>query len=97
MGAEELEDGVKPRSSESVLKAKKKKVMERQEELMGRIEKAETRLGEIDAAFCEPTYFERTPAGKVKALEDERAAWRRKVAKLMAEWESTEDELEGLG
>ncbi len=87
----------KPKSGESVLKAKKKKVMERQEELMSRIEEAETRLGKIDEAFCEPTYFERTPADDVKALEDERTSLEKKLADLMAEWESTEEELKGLG
>ncbi len=86
----------KPKSGESVLKAKKKKVMERQEELMSRIGDAETRLGEIDAAFCEPTYFERAPADEVKALENERTGLENQVADLMAEWEATEDELESL-
>ena len=64
-----------------------------QETLMAEIEKAETRLAAIDALFCQPNYYEKTPADEVKTLESERADLEREVAHLTAEWERVEAEV----
>ena len=52
--------------------------------LMGRIEAAEARVGEIDEMFCKPDYYELTPADEVRALEEERSSLQGEVTKLMA-------------
>ena len=69
----------------------------REEELAGlleRVETAESRLGEIDAAFCEPGFFDRTPAGEVRQLRDERSRLESRVADLTARWERLAGESE---
>ena len=67
--------------------AQRNRAERRQEELMARIDVAEARLGKIDAIFCEPTYYERTPPAEVKVLEAERGRLKSEVTDLMAEWE----------
>ena len=69
----------------------------REEELAGlleRVETAESRLGEIDAAFCEPGFFDRTPSEEVRQLRDERSRLERRVADLTARWERLAGESE---
>ena len=69
----------------------------REEELAGlleRVETAESRLGEIDASFCEPGFFDRTPAGEVRQLRDERSRLESRVADLTARWEKLAGESE---
>jgi ATPase subunit of ABC transporter with duplicated ATPase domains len=58
------------------------------------IESAETRIEEIDSAFCEPGFFEDTRETKVRSLQQERQKLEREVEGLVAEWEKLEHELE---
>jgi ATPase subunit of ABC transporter with duplicated ATPase domains len=76
--------------------SRKRRLEERRETLTGRIDGAEARIREIDALFCEPDYFERTPAEEVRGLEAERARLERRVEALMREWEEAEAALEAL-
>ena len=62
--------------------------------LLERVESAESRLGEIDAAFCEPGFFDRTPAEEVRQLRDERSRLESRVADLTARWERLAGESE---
>jgi ATPase subunit of ABC transporter with duplicated ATPase domains len=62
----------------------------------GRIQAAEARLREIDALFCEPGYFTRTPVDAVRALEVERKTLQDEIAGLMTEWEEMEQEVAAL-
>ena len=55
--------------------------------LLGRVETAESRLGEIDASLCEPGFYDRTPPEQVRQLQDERSRLERRVADLTARWE----------
>jgi len=73
--------------------ARKTQLLKRQEALTASIEEAEDRVAEIDEAFCEPKYYERTPPDEVKALETERSSLQSEVADLMAEWEGAEEEI----
>jgi hypothetical protein len=76
-----------------VSKARRKQLLKRQEELTTSIEEAEARVAKIDELFCEPTYYERTPSGEVKALETERSSLQSEVADLTLEWERAEEEI----
>jgi ATPase subunit of ABC transporter with duplicated ATPase domains len=65
-----------------------------------RIQAAEGRVREIEAEFCRPDYFARTPGGEVRAREVERQGLQAELADLMAEWEQLEhtcQELENGG
>ena len=62
----------------------------REEELAGlleRVETAESRLREIDAALCEPGFYEKTAPEEVRGLQDERSRLERQVSDLTARWE----------
>jgi len=89
----EAGNGRRAPSSGSVSKARKAQILKRQEELTASIEAAEARVAEIDEIFCEPTYYERTPADEVKPLEAERASLQSEVADLITEWERAEEEI----
>jgi len=65
------------------------------EDLQG-IERAESRIGEIDQLFCEPGFFDAHPPEKVQALEDERSRLETRVSELMERWERTEEALKEL-
>ena len=64
---------------------------ERREEklagLLERVETAESRLREIDAALCEPGFYEKTAPEEVRGLQDERSRLERQVSDLTARWE----------
>ncbi|HET9947314.1 MAG TPA: ABC-F family ATP-binding cassette domain-containing protein [Longimicrobiales bacterium] len=68
----------------------------RRDELMARLDAAERRVGEIDARFCEPGYFERTPPEEVSALDGERARLLEEIERATAEWDEVERALEEL-
>ena len=89
----ERENGRKATPAVGVSKARKKQLLKRQEELTASIEEAEARMAKIDEVFCEPTYYERTPSGEVKALEKERSSLQSELADLTSEWERGEEEI----
>jgi ATPase subunit of ABC transporter with duplicated ATPase domains len=60
--------------------------------LTAEIESAETRLAEIDATFAAPGYFERTTAGDMQTLQNERDTLQARIDMLMEEWERLEGE-----
>jgi energy-coupling factor transporter ATP-binding protein EcfA2 len=69
------------------------KAHEHQEKLIAHLETAESRLKEIDALFCQPNYYERTPTAQIKGLTEERTTLEGKVAELMKAWEKAEEEV----
>ena len=58
------------------------------------IEAAEARKAAIHAGWCEPGFFERTPATAVAALEAEEKALGPRIEALVTQWEALENELE---
>jgi ATPase subunit of ABC transporter with duplicated ATPase domains len=71
----------------------RKRLEARLEELTLRIETAEARIAEIDATFCAPGYYDRTPPDEAAALERERSALQADVARLTGEWDQVGDTL----
>jgi ATPase subunit of ABC transporter with duplicated ATPase domains len=76
--------------------ARLKSLEKRREELTARVDAAESRVTEIDALFCQPGYFELTPADQVGALRGERSKLAEEVSALLEEWEGLEDEIAEL-
>jgi ATPase subunit of ABC transporter with duplicated ATPase domains len=68
----------------------------RLETVTARAEAAERRVADIDALFCEPDYFSRTPADEIRALEAERTGLATEIADLMDEWERVERDIAAL-
>ena len=66
------------------------------EEITATLETAEARVVEIDETFCQPNYFEQTPAQEVHALEQERNSLQSRLTDLMTEWERLEEEIDSL-
>ncbi|MDA0337171.1 MAG: ABC transporter C-terminal domain-containing protein, partial [bacterium] len=71
-------------------KGQRRQADQQQEKLLARIETAEARMQEIDAAFCAPRFYDNTPANEVKDLQIERSELEREVESLTAEWERAE-------
>jgi energy-coupling factor transporter ATP-binding protein EcfA2 len=69
----------------------------RRDEITAEIEEAEAGVAEIDALFCRPGYYDRTPPDEVAAANARRDERQRRVGHLMAEWERLEIELETIG
>ena len=58
------------------------------------IEAAEARKAAIHARWCEPGFYEDTPADEIAALEAEERALGPRIVALVGEWEALEKELE---
>ena len=76
-------------------KARRRHAERQQDKLMARIEAAETRMREIDAASCTPGFYDNTPADEVKGLQMERSELERDIETLTAEWELSEAAVTG--
>ena len=57
------------------------------------VEEAEARKAAIHARWCEPGFFEKTPAAEVAALEAEEKSLGPKIEAYMREWEALEQEI----
>ncbi|MEJ2483752.1 MAG: ABC-F family ATP-binding cassette domain-containing protein [Gemmatimonadota bacterium] len=68
----------------------------RRNEVMARIETAESRIESIESVFADPEFYEGAAAEEVRVLESERNALLAEVEDLVAEWEQIEEELERL-
>jgi ATPase subunit of ABC transporter with duplicated ATPase domains len=69
----------------------------RRDEVVRAIEAAEARKAEIHARWCEPDYYEKTPAAEITKVEEEEKALGPKIDLLMVEWEALEAEIAELG
>ena len=54
------------------------------------------RIAEIEQAFCQPGFFEKTPDAEVRGLQHEQAEMSMRVDDLTSRWERIETELEEL-
>ncbi|MFN7941305.1 MAG: ABC-F family ATP-binding cassette domain-containing protein [Thermoanaerobaculia bacterium] len=75
---------------------KLKELQQQRDRLTQAIEKAEKRVHEINELFCNPGFFDKTPAAEVKKLENEQRTLNAKIEELMAGWEKVEKELAEL-
>jgi ABC-type multidrug transport system ATPase subunit len=72
------------------------KLDRRRDELTATIEAGEARIAEIDSAFCEEGYYERTSSDEVSALERERDLLRKDVERSVEEWSEVERTIDEL-
>jgi ATPase subunit of ABC transporter with duplicated ATPase domains len=91
-GPEQSATRTRPRNA----KAQLKEARARLDDVTMRIDQAEARMANIDATFCEPDYFTRTPANEIRAVEAERITLQQTLAALMSEWETLESEIDSL-
>jgi ABC-type multidrug transport system ATPase subunit len=73
-----------------------KKLERKRDELTTRIETSESRMKEIDEAFCSDGYYERTSPDEVTRMEQERADLAKAVEGAMEAWSSVEARIEEL-
>jgi ATPase subunit of ABC transporter with duplicated ATPase domains len=82
-------------SSERRPDARRQKDLElRREITTAAIAEAERHIAGIDDAFCAPGFFEETPSGRIRAMQEERERLDAELERLMTEWERIEAELE---
>ncbi|GMU65554.1 MAG: ABC-F family ATPase [Acidobacteriota bacterium] len=72
-----------------------KKLEKERDRLTAEIDKAEKRVHEISELFCNPGFFDKTPAAEVKKLENEQKTLTGRLDELMSAWEKVEKVLEG--
>lgn len=89
--------GGAPGGSDPEGAARRKRLEQESEELTRRIGDAEAYIGEIDARFTEPAYFEETSGEEIAALRAERADIQEKLEDGMVRWDWVERELEASG
>ena len=75
-------------------KNRKKQLPSLRDAAVAAIEAAESRKAAIHARWCEPTFYDRTPADELTKLEAEEKALGPRIATLTGEWEALEKELE---
>jgi len=78
-------------------KAEHRKLHSKRDKVTKDLEAAEKKLEGIQAKYCEPGFFDETPADEVAALREEEAEAQRVTDKLMAEWERIEAKIEAFG
>jgi len=78
-------------------KNRQKQLPQLRDAAMAAIEDAEARKAAIHARWCEPGFYDRTPAAEVAALEAEEKGLDPRIASLTDEWEALEKELEAAG
>lgn len=75
---------------------RKKKLERERDELTATIEETEGKVRRIDDDFCQPGFFESTPADEIAALEGERARLAEAVESGMARWDELEREIDAI-
>ena len=68
-------------------KLNKRKLELRQGELMKEVEVSESRIGEIDGRFTEPTFYKSVAPDEIRSLEEERVRIQNRLKSLLEEWE----------
>ncbi len=81
-------------SPSGMSKAERKKLTDERDQITAAVERSEERIHEINELFCNPGFFDETPAAKVKKLEAEQKKLKSKIDDLMERWEVLESELE---
>ncbi len=71
-----------------------RKLEEKRDELTHRIDRAESRLADIERAFADPDLYGADRVDEIRDLEAERGELLGKVERWMAEWESVEKDLD---
>jgi ATPase subunit of ABC transporter with duplicated ATPase domains len=77
-------------------KSRQKQLIQRRDELLAEIDQASARKAEIHARWCEPGFYETTPAAEIAELEREEREIDPHVAELEKAWEAIEGEIESL-
>ncbi len=70
-----------------------KDLASKRDKLTAEIDKLETRVHQISELFCNPGFFDKTPAQEVKKLEGEQKQLQQRIEGLMSDWEKVETEL----
>jgi len=83
--------GAEPDPSE---RQRVRKLEKERDRLTEEIDRVEKRVHEITELFCNPGYFDRTPAAEVRRLEGEQKKLSARLEELMAAWERVEKELD---
>jgi ABC-type multidrug transport system ATPase subunit len=70
-----------------------KSLPKQRDSVLERVSAVEAQLARITARYCEPGYFERTPAPELERLKSEQASLEQELLALTEEWESLEAEI----
>ena len=85
-----------PAKSPAEVEKEVRRLERKREDVTGSLEAHEARLAEIDAAFCEEGFYDRTTPDEVSRLEVERLDTQKTVEQEMERWSDIEARLETL-
>jgi ATPase subunit of ABC transporter with duplicated ATPase domains len=85
----------RPGEAKKMSQAERIRFERRRDEITAELERTELRIAEIDADFCKPDFFARTPPQEIARLQAERATLQAASETLVSEWETLETQLEG--
>ncbi|MEM7245863.1 MAG: ATP-binding cassette domain-containing protein [Acidobacteriota bacterium] len=75
----------------ALTKAQRRKLESERSSLTEELEGAESRVKEIEDAFCQPGFFDDTSRDEVRALEEERERLQSRTEEIMGRWEELEE------
>jgi ATPase subunit of ABC transporter with duplicated ATPase domains len=78
---------------DAAARKRRRELEQRRDELVGRIDTAESRLAEIQKIFADPGYYERTSHEDVAALQADLREVEDRLDAAMASWQAVEDAL----
>jgi ATPase subunit of ABC transporter with duplicated ATPase domains len=85
-----------PPADEKKLRRRRGQLEKERDQLTADIERAESRVHEINELFCNPGFFDDNPPEKVRKLEREQQKLKEKTDELMEKWSGVEEELAAL-
>jgi len=85
-----------PPPDEKKIRRRRGQLEKERDQLTGEIERAESRVHEINELFCNPGFFDDNPPEKVRKLEREQKQLKEKTDELMEKWAGVEEELAEL-
>ena len=89
-------NAAKSQADERRQKKRHAQLQSRRDELTAAIEKAETRVDEINEIFCDPGFFDKSEPKEIRRLETEQKKLKENIDEHMSEWEDVEKEIAEL-
>jgi len=89
-------DGRNSRKSAGSARIQVRRLLESRDRITARVDEVEQRIAAIDTAFCDPSSYTGASGVELRRLKAERSALQLEADKLLAEWETIEEELTGL-
>ncbi len=93
-GGRQSKQGPPTKAASPSRRVNRERVARQRDEVTGRIEATEREIGEIDASFAAPGFFDSATPDEIRSLQEKRDGLQSELEALMSEWEALEARLE---